>query len=160
MVHVRRNFRWNDEDVDKGFIQGVFLCCKALANKEPDKLSRRYMEALRRLANDPTVIVTQADKGSGIVIMDVTDYTSKMNKLLNDSDTYEKKAPGYIDKISKKFNQTARKLLKNSEKGKHLLHLLEEAPAPPKMRGLPKLYKTNVPMRPITSGWRKSKTTT
>ena len=42
--------------------------------------------------------------------------------------------------------------MKKSEKGKKLLHLLEEAPAAPRMRGLPKLHKTNVPMRPITSG--------
>ena len=34
--HVRRNFRWNDEDIEKGFIQGVLMCCKTLADQEPD----------------------------------------------------------------------------------------------------------------------------
>jgi hypothetical protein len=33
-----------------------------------------------------------------------------------------------------------------------LLHLLEEAPRNPSMRGLPKVHKPGVPMRPITSG--------
>ena len=42
--------------------------------------------------------------------------------------------------------------VKKSERGKQLLHLLEEAPAPPRMRGLPKLHKESTPMRPITSG--------
>ena len=112
--HVRRNYRWNEDDVEKGFIQGILLCCEALADKEPDRLPRRYMEAWKRLANDSSVIITQADKGGGIVIMAKIDYASKMNELLEDSDTYEKKAPGFIDKISKKFNQDARKLLKKS----------------------------------------------
>ena len=150
--HVRRNYRWNEDDVEKGFIQGVLLCCKALTDQEKDKLPRRYMEAIKKLANDSSVIITQADKGGGVVIMDRTDYESKMNELLQDSDTYEKKTPGFIDKLSKKFNKEARKVLKKSDKGKQLTHLLEEAPAPPRMRGLPKLHKANVPMRPITSG--------
>ena len=67
MDHVQKNYRWNEEDVEKGFIQGILLCCKALADKEPDKLPKRYMEALKRLANDSSVVITQADKGGGIV---------------------------------------------------------------------------------------------
>ena len=30
MEHVQRNYKWNEEDIEKGFIQGVLLCCKAL----------------------------------------------------------------------------------------------------------------------------------
>ena len=75
-----------------------------------------------------------------------------MNDLLNDKEVYEKKAPGFTQKASKKFNQETRKVLKKSEGGKQLLHLLEEAPTAPRMRGLPKLHKTGIPMRPITSG--------
>ena len=150
--HVRRNYKWSEDDIEKGFIQGILICCKALTDQEPDKLPRRYMTALKTLANDPSIIITQADKGGGIVLIDRADYVKKMNALLQDSDTYEKKAPGYVEKLSKKFNQEARKILKNSEKGKQLLHHLEEAPTAPRMRGLPKLHKPTVPMRPITSG--------
>ncbi|XP_076036001.1 uncharacterized protein LOC143021963 [Oratosquilla oratoria] len=39
-----------------------------------------------------------------------------------------------------------------SNKGKKLVGLLEEAPRPPRMRGLPKTHKPGIPMRPITSG--------
>ena len=150
--HVRRNYKWNEDDIEKGFIQGLLMCCKALADKEPDKLPKRYITALKTLANDSSVIITQADKGGGVVIIDKNEYVNKMKELLEDSDTYEKKTSGYIEKLSKKFNQDARKLLKNSEKGKNLVHLLEEAPTAPQMRGLPKLHKVNIPMRPITSG--------
>ena len=106
---VTRLCRWNDEEVEKGFIQGVLLCCKALAHKEPD-IPRRYIKALRRSASDPSVIVTQADKGGGVVIMDIDDYTDKMNDLLQDSETHEEKPSGCADKIRKKFDQETRQV--------------------------------------------------
>ena len=46
----------------------------------------------------------------------------------------------------------ARRILKKSEAGKKLMYTLEEDPRPPTMRGLPKLHKPGIPMRPITSG--------
>ena len=55
-------------------------------------------------------------------------------------------------KASDKFNKEARRLLRRTEHGKKLLHLLEEKPKPAQMRGLPKVHKAGVPMRPITSG--------
>ena len=150
--HVQRNYKWTEDDIEKGFIQGVLLCCKALADQEADRLPRRYMTALKRLADDSSIVITRADKGGGVVIMDKTNYLDRMNDLLNDREVYEKKAPGFIEKASKKFNQETRKVLKKSERGKKLLHLLEEAPTAPRMRGLPKLHKSGIPMRPITSG--------
>lgn len=152
MDHVSRNYKWNHEDIDKGFIQGVLAVCKALTDKEPEKLPRRYMKALRKLAEDPDVVVTQADKGGGVIIMDKIEYVRKMEEMLSDAATYEKKPAGFTSKSSTAFNQQARKLLKKSDKGKHLLHLLEEAPTAPRMRGLPKVHKEGLPMRPITSG--------
>ena len=150
--HVERNYKWNDSDVEKGFVQGIVTCCKALADKEPNSLPRRYIRALRNIANDSSVVVTQADKGGGVIIMDKQQYVAKMNEMLSDSETYEKKPAGYTEKQSKLFNQKTRKILKTSERGKKMYHLIEEAPTIPRMRGLPKVHKQNIPMRPITSG--------
>ena len=150
--HIERNYKWNDSDADKGFIQGILTCCKALADQQPSSLPRRYVRALKNLANDDSVVVTQADKGGGVIIMDKGQYEAKMNELLNDTETYEKKPAGYTEKQSKLFNQKARKILKMTERGKKLYHLLEEAPTAPRMRGLPKVHKRGIPMRPITSG--------
>ena len=41
--HVNKNYRWNDPDVDKGFVQGVLACCKALADDENRSMPRRYL---------------------------------------------------------------------------------------------------------------------
>ena len=75
-----------------------------------------------------------------------------MQAMLRDDDTYEKRQKCYTEKQSKAFNKEARKILKQSEKGKKMHHLLEEAPSAPKMRGVPKMHKKDIPMRPITSG--------
>lgn len=150
--HVNRNYSWKEDDIEKGFMQGILFCCKALSDKEPAKLPRRYLKALEALAGDTSVVITQADKGGGVVIIDSIEYVRKMKDLLQDLATYEKKPSGFIEKESKRFNQEARKILKKSEKGKQLLHLLEEAPTAPRMRGLPKIHKEDIPMRPITSG--------
>ena len=61
------------------------------------------MKALKTLANDSSVVITQADKGGGVVIMDKSDYVSKMHDLLEDTETYKKKPSGYIEQTSKNF---------------------------------------------------------
>ena len=148
--HISKNYRSSDTNVDKGFIQGVLTCCKILADKECNRLPRRYQAALEKLAKDDSIIITPADKGGGIIIMDKTDYDEKMNDLLKDGTVYETKSKGYAKSESEKFNKNARKILRRSTTGKHLLYTLEETPKPPKMRGLPKVHKSGIPMRPIT----------
>ena len=150
--HVERNYKYNESDADKGFIQGILTCCKALADSEPSSLPRRYLQALKDLANDKNIIITQADKGGGIVIMDIKKYTKKMEEMLSDQEVYKKMPAGHGKIQSKDFNKEARKILRKSERGKKLNYLIEEAPVLPKMRGLPKIHKDGMPMRPITSG--------
>ena len=150
--HVNKNYRWNDPDVDKGFVQGVLACCKALADDENRSIPRRYLRALQALAKDNTIVVTQADKGGGLVIIDSSEYCEKMRELLSDRDTYQKSPKNFVQKASQAFNKNVRSVLKKSSQGRQMLHLVEEAPKTPTMYGLPKVHKTGRPMRPITSG--------
>lgn len=98
-----------------------------------------------------SIVITQADKGGGIVILDKSEYDRKMQDLLKNDDTYQEKPDGFTNKMSKSYNKNARRVLNKSEKGKALLHLLEEAPIASKMWGIPKIHKDVRPMRPITS---------
>ena len=150
--HVDRNYKWEDSDAEKGFIQGILAVCKALADNEPNGLPRRYLLALETLAKDKNIVITQADKGGGIVVLNSSDYLDKLKSLLADVETYEIKNAGFCAKQSLAFNKKARKILKKHEQGKKFLHLLEEAPKPPRLRGLPKIHKEGTPMRPIISG--------
>ncbi|XP_076028902.1 uncharacterized protein LOC143017842 [Oratosquilla oratoria] len=139
------------EDIDKGFNQGIIMCFQAFANNNKYVIPKRFLIALNNLSKD-NIIITSADKGGGIVIMNKHDYNNKMLDLLNDSETYEKKPSGHAKREGEKFTTKARKILKKSDKGKKLLGLLEEAPRPAKMHGLSKVHKPEIPMHPITSG--------
>ena len=150
--HVMKNYRFHDSETEKGFIQGILTCCKAIADSEKSTLPQRYVTALRALAKDNSIVITSADKGGGIIILNACDYNEKMKSLLQDENTYAKKKSGFIKSQSVGFNKGARKILKKSERGRNLQHLLEQDPVPPRMRGLPKVHKEGVPMRPITSG--------
>ena len=150
--NITRNYKWDKSDIEKGFIQGVLTCCQAMANEEESNMPRRYFQALKTLADDQSIVITPADKGGGVVIIDKSEYDQKMRELLDNKDVYRKKPKGHVEKSSKCFNKRVRSILKKSEKGKELLHLIEEAPAAPRMRGVPKIHKINRPMRPITSG--------
>ena len=149
---IIRNTKYNDSDIDKGFKQGFTTCLSALAGSSRPVIPRRYLVALRDLARNSDIVISPSDKGGGVIILDRTTYESKMNELLSDNVTYHKETPGRCKKKSEKFNKEARRLLRRSEKGKQLLHLLEEKPRPAQMKGLPMIHKEGIPMRPITSG--------
>ena len=149
---VSRNQNFRDSDIQKGFVQGILMTCKALADNEPDTIPRRFKLALDSLAKDESIVVTSADKGGGVIVMNKNDYDEKMQNLLSDTTTYRKEKAGFVKRQSDEFNKRARKCLRKSNKGRKMQYLLEEAPSAPKMRGLPKMHKPGVPMRPITSG--------
>lgn len=138
--------------MEAGFKQGITACGKALASTQSTCLPRRFLTALEDLSKDQTRIVTQADKGGGVIVMDSSDYQQKMNELLADQSTYKPQVKGFCQTASLCFNTAARQILSASEEGKRMMYLLEEAPRTPRMRGLPKVHKPGIPMRPITSG--------
>ena len=72
--------------------------------------------------------------------MNKSDYETKMKSLLDDEHTYAKKNTGFVKRQSVSFNKQARKILKMSERGKKLQHLLEQDPRAPKMRLVPKVH--------------------
>ncbi|XP_076030457.1 uncharacterized protein LOC143018761 [Oratosquilla oratoria] len=84
--------------------------------------------------------------------MKKTDYNEKMQELLDERNTYKNVEIGYGSRKAKEFKKEARKILSSSARGEKLLFLLEEAPNTSRMRGIPKVHKPGIPMRPITSG--------
>ena len=92
------------------------ISCQALAAREPDAMPRRFKKALDNLAKDESIIVTSADKGGGVIVMDLKDYDQKMRNLLSDTETYRKEKPGFVKQRSEEFNKKARKILRKSKK--------------------------------------------
>ncbi|KAH3690080.1 hypothetical protein DPMN_193042 [Dreissena polymorpha] len=51
-------------------------------------MSKSEEYALEELFNDDEIVIRPADKGSGIVVMDSTDYIKKLKGAISDSGTY------------------------------------------------------------------------
>ena len=146
------NHRWSESATDQGVIQGLVLAAFASAKGTPSSLPRRYLQALKGLRKDESIRLTTADKGGGFVVLNTQDYRAKMHTLLNDQTTYRKVRDGNAKAKSKVFTQVARSILTGCESGNNLARLLPQNPRTPSMRGLPKVHKPGVPMRPITNG--------
>ena len=122
-----------------------------------DKLMRnKYNEALKRLKDNPNIVLCKADKENIIVILNKADYIEKMMVILNDSSKFLKL--GQIDKFdhtSKIENSIQRKLRSWFVKGLISKEVYESTrpigSQRPKLYGLPKTHKKEIPLRPILS---------
>lgn len=53
-----------------------------------DNLTNKEKEALKDLKLDKTIVIKPADKGGGVVILNLEDYDGEMSRLLSDKETY------------------------------------------------------------------------
>ena len=122
-------------------------------------ITREEKEALKSLRDDKDRMVLTADKGVALVVIDKSQYIEKCLALLNDTKVY---APcrDETKTIHNKVQKTLREL--STEDGTGRLHgwrktwynrLMPSGTTSPPARfyGLPKIHKSNCPMRPIVS---------
>ncbi|VDI81669.1 Hypothetical predicted protein [Mytilus galloprovincialis] len=105
-------------------------------------LSRREKKLLEELKNNPSIILKEADKGGGIVIMDKTFYREKVLEQLNDNDYYTKRRKNNdkstIRKIKKLVVEYSESLTDNK-----IAYLCDFTPKEANFYGLPKIHKSN-----------------
>ena len=130
----------------KGFVLGTIL--SNLRNKR--QLPKRLFSALQELKRNNDILITKADKGNKVVIMDENTYMDKMNLLLNDESTYKKLTSDPLKRWQTSYNGKLKSLL---QKDFPVLYKKFKAylPKQSNMYGLPKIHKDGIPMRPITS---------
>ncbi|XP_076032433.1 uncharacterized protein LOC143020157 [Oratosquilla oratoria] len=86
----------NDYDKDLHCLKGVLLQGIADCFKQDRGLPKRLKQAVESLSNYNNIIISRADKGGKLVLLDQCDYEAKALDLLTDRDTYElltKKSP-------------------------------------------------------------------
>ncbi len=109
-------------------------------------------EAIKSLRADKDIMVLPADKGRAVVVLDKREYKEKANKLLSDEKTYRKEKKDPTKKYARNLSASLKKLKEDKVldeyKYRHLLHTSAE---PPKFYGLPKIHKSDMPLRPIVS---------
>ena len=119
----------------------------------PDSnLTKDELQALKRLKTDENIVILPADKGRVTVVMDKTDYYDKMDALVNDKQTYQVLKRDPTPALQRKLNSKLLDLKKTDAIDIQRYNRLRcRVPQPPKLYGLPKLHKPNIPMRPIVS---------
>ncbi|UYV64702.1 hypothetical protein LAZ67_3001707 [Cordylochernes scorpioides] len=85
------------------------------------------------------------------VVMKKEDYNDKIKSLLNDNNTYEEIREDPTKKIKLKISKFI-KNMKSKDIDKRKMKL--EDVAAPLFKGLPKIHKEGVPLRPIVSGFK------
>ncbi|MEC8569013.1 MAG: reverse transcriptase domain-containing protein, partial [Pseudomonadota bacterium] len=120
------------------------------------RMRKECYGAFKTLRNNKSIVITKPDKGSGVVVLDRNDYTSKMNDILCDGSKFKSLGPvnefDFTAKVEKAFQRRMLRLLK--DKSITLSTYNEIRPTGsqrPKLYGLPKTHKPNCPLRPILS---------
>ncbi|VDP30934.1 unnamed protein product [Schistosoma mattheei] len=115
-------------------------------------LTDKHREAISKLKLNEHILITKPDKRLGTVILNKTDYIDKMNSLLNDQTKHQKL--GSCKDLNEKTERqltTALKLLKHHQYiSEHTYNTLKPSGThTPRLYGLPKIHKPDVPLRPI-----------
>ena len=130
------------------------------ANTKPEKnlmVNTSEMSAvIRDIKNNEKIVLAKPDKGSGIVVLDKTDYLGKMNLIIDDKSKFLKLGPvsdfDNLSKIEKDIIDLLKRLVSNKEISQQIFNEIKPMGSiRPRMYGLPKLHKSEVPLRPILS---------
>ncbi|XP_063390073.1 uncharacterized protein LOC134675675 [Cydia fagiglandana] len=107
--------------------------------------------ALRDLKENEDILVLKADKGNATVVMNSTDYDSKIRHLLDDSLVYKPVSYNPTARVSRRIRAVIKDNRELFEEDVFDRLYKPKIVLPPKLYGLPKVHKRNVPLRPIVS---------
>ena len=111
--------------------------------------------ALNSLHSKENIVITKPDKGSGVVILNKNDFIGKMQVILDDPSKFVKlglaSSNDNTANIESKLQKRLLELFKEDLIPKSLYQNIRPTGSlRPRMYGLPKMHKTNVPLQPIT----------
>ena len=114
-------------------------------------LTKEEHKALEELRKDKTSMILTADKGVSIVVLDKEEYIKKADELLSQS-SYKNISTDPTNRYKNKLITLLKKI--KAEGGMDdatYRRLYPTGASPPKFYGLPKVYKSGMPLRPIVS---------
>ena len=120
-----------------------------MKNPKPN-LSAGEQKAMEKLAKRKDIIITNADKGGAVVIIDVEKYINEANRQLSDKRNYKKLQEDPTLQHSNLVNDTMNRFKKRNLLSKKLADGLKSVNAKtPKFYISPKIHKENNPGRPV-----------
>jgi hypothetical protein len=93
------------------------------------------------------LLVTQADKGKTIVIINSNEYSKKVNSFLSVND-FKILTKDPTDKFQKSIHKAMQDCNLIIDK-RRIKHLTQKKPAPPNLKAQLKLHKIDIPIRPV-----------
>nr|VZI32072.1 unnamed protein product [Spirometra erinaceieuropaei] len=98
------------------------------------------------------IVTLPADKGRSTVVMDKTEYWTKLENLLMDTESYALSSASEFKKLVNNINKTVGRLKKaNALTRRDALSAKATDTAMARFYGLLKVHKPGVPLRPIVS---------
>ena len=117
---------------------------------------RKTLDSLRKRRD---IVITSADKGGKIVVLDKNDYLKECTKQLENQEFYRAVYEDPTTQLAEEIENEMKAMEETNLIGKKEFHLLTEFLAKPRIAifyGLPKIHKSFVnfpPLRPIVSGF-------
>ena len=155
----KTNKEWLPKDIHhsvKTFIEAVERDLEQENNEDKievrKNLTKEEINSLNKLTKREDIIITKADKGGAVVIINVEDYLKEAKRQLDNTEFYQKVG----NDLTETHAEIVNKAIKNFAKEKLLPEqvakaLLVEDPKTAKFYLLPKIHKKNNPGRPITN---------
>ena len=156
-LNFRTTSAWQPPEVDKtieGFIEIVTQQFFKTIPRSPKhhNLSKKETEAIKKLKDNPHLIIKKADKGSAVTIMNTVDYVRECLRQLNDTNYYTELDHDPTADYNKLIQTDLEKLrILGFIDQKTLKVLSTKDPRTPTFYILPKIHKTHIPGRPILS---------
>ncbi|XP_068749247.1 uncharacterized protein [Montipora capricornis] len=113
-------------------------------------ITKAELKALKNLKDDHECVIIKADKGNCFIVMDKTEYDSKLEALLGDHDTYHLVYKSSFVTIEKELNNRLFDLKRRNKIDELTYRKLRSTNgSPPAIRGSIKHHKLGFPLRPI-----------
>ena len=127
---------------------------KEKKNDTKQNLTKDEIESLNNLKKREDIIITKADKGGAVVIINVEDYLKEAKRQLDDTEFYRSVNNDLTETHTKIVNKAIKYFAKEKLLPEHVAKaLLLDDPKTAKFYLLPKIHKKNVPVPggPITN---------
>ena len=119
--------------------------------------NRALHKTLSSLSKDDSIRVCSFDKGTGVCVLDKSDYFSKLDVIINDTSKFERvvttrsNAKHPILKRQESVRDSINNLLKEHVSTDKYKKLVPKGSGPGKLYGMCKIHKKDNPMRPVVS---------
>ena len=133
------------EDAVRRAVNGI------LQRAEPPEpnITKEMWDALKSLKEDESIMVLPVDKGRTGIVMDTDTYRAKMSTLIENG-PYQLLNKDLTDRLTRKSSEKLLILKRSGYLSEAVYDKIKPwHKQPPRIYGLPKIHKVDVPLRPI-----------